>query len=108
VACTKAFVQALRVKDWISAAHAMNREVEIRKEMTPEVLDELGDALVASAVAEGAGARFTGAGEGGCIWALGETPVIERLRTKWSGALSTRHDARFLSTRIAPVGLEIA
>ena len=50
----------------------MNREMAIRRKMTPEVLDDDRESsLFNSAVENGCGARFTGAGGGGCIWALG-------------------------------------
>ena len=53
-----------------AAADAMNRETALRKRMTPEVLDDMGDCLAAAAVQCGCGARFTGAGGGGCILCL--------------------------------------
>ncbi len=107
VTTTKAFVRAMREKDWTSAAHAMNREVEIRRKMTPEVLDKLGDAMFDSAAALGCGARFTGAGAGGCMWALGEKDDIRKLRSAWTDILSRRQDARLLDARVDPKGLEV-
>jgi D-glycero-alpha-D-manno-heptose-7-phosphate kinase len=107
VTTTKAFVEALRVKDWASAVHAMNKEVEIRRKMTPEVIDELGEALINSALSHCCGARFTGAGAGGCIWALGEKDDIQRLRLGWTDILSQRQDAGLLDCRVDPKGLEI-
>jgi D-glycero-alpha-D-manno-heptose-7-phosphate kinase len=107
VTATKTFVEALGAKDWGSAVHAMNKEVEIRRKMTPEVFDELGEALVRSALALGCGARFTGAGAGGCIWALGEKDRIEKLRPAWTDILSQRKEAKLLDARIDPKGLEV-
>ena len=107
VTITKAFVDALSVKDWASAVHAMNREVEIRREMTPEVLDEVGESLLRSAKRHNCGARFTGAGGGGCIWALGEAEDIENLRSVWADILSMREEARLLDASVDPKGLEV-
>ena len=72
--------------------------------MTPEVLDEIGKALIGSAVKQSCGARFTGAGGGGCIWALGRVEDIDKLKGTWEGILSTRKDARLLSAKIDSEG----
>ena len=50
----------------------MNRETDVRRQMTPDVLNDIGKTLVELAKKNKCGARFTGAGGGGCIWALGE------------------------------------
>jgi len=85
----------------------MNREVAIRKKMTPEVLDDVGEELVNSAVRNNCGARFTGAGGGGCIWALGEIEEIDNLKRIWEKVLSSRKDARLLDVTIDSEGLGI-
>jgi D-glycero-alpha-D-manno-heptose-7-phosphate kinase len=108
VSCTNAFVQCLTKKDWAGAVKAMNREVDIRREMTPDVFDEIGVGLVEKAVARGCGARFTGAGGGGCIWALGGEEDIRALRPEWMDILSQREGAKLLDTRVDPKGLEIS
>ena len=64
---TRDFETALTRWDMSAAADAMNRETAIRKAMTPRVLDDMGDRLAAAAVQCGCGARFTGAGGGGCM-----------------------------------------
>ena len=107
VTTTKTFVKALSVKDWASAVHAMNREVEIRKEITPHVFDEVGNALLDGALANNCGARFTGAGGGGCLWALGIENDIEALRPVWEAILEERKDAALLKAGIDPRGLEV-
>ncbi|OIN95241.1 MAG: galactokinase, partial [Deltaproteobacteria bacterium CG1_02_45_11] len=68
VMLTRKFVDALAEKKYKDAARCMNREVAIRKKMTPDVLDTMGEKLVAVAIENNCGARFTGAGGGGCIW----------------------------------------
>jgi D-glycero-alpha-D-manno-heptose-7-phosphate kinase len=104
---TKAFVKAVCVKDWASAVHAMNEELEIRRTMTPEVFGELGEALLEGALAHGCGARFTGAGGGGCLWALGEADDVRNLRSTWTELLSQKEGARLLQARVDPKGLEV-
>ncbi|MBW1896347.1 MAG: galactokinase [Deltaproteobacteria bacterium] len=108
VSSTKTFVEAVKGKDWHNAVAAMNKEVEIRRKMTPDVFDEVGNALVEGALALGCGARFTGAGGGGCLWALGEEKKIGALRPVWMEILSAREDARLLEARVAPKGLQVA
>jgi len=107
VSCTNEFVQAVTVKDWCAAVRAVNKEVEIRRKMTPEVFDEIGVALVDKALARGCGARFTGSGGGGCIWALGEEEDISNLRPEWIDILSEREGAKLLDARVDPTGLRI-
>jgi D-glycero-alpha-D-manno-heptose-7-phosphate kinase len=104
---TKAFVKALSVKDWASAIQAMNQEVDIRCTMTPEVFDDMGKVLREKALAAGCGARFTGAGGGGCIWAIGTAEDISDLRTQWQDALSTKKEAGLLDVHVDTKGLEV-
>ena len=73
--------------------------------MTPEVLDAVGEQLIGSAVGNSCGARITGAGGGGCIWALGEVENIDKLKGIWERVLSSRKDARLLDVKIDPDGL---
>ena len=107
VSCTKAVVKAVKAKDWHGMVAPMNREVEIRRQLTPDVVDQVGAALVEAAVARDCGARFTGAGGGGCIWALGDQDGISGLRPVWADILSTRQGAGFLDVKVDSKGLEV-
>lgn len=107
VACAHEFTGALADKDLERAAAAMNRETALRREMTPEVLDPTGRELVDAALAAGCGARFTGAGGGGCIWALGPEAAVERLRPVWDRHLSKNPDARLIPAGIDGNGVMI-
>jgi D-glycero-alpha-D-manno-heptose-7-phosphate kinase len=107
IASTLQFVAALTKGNYKQAANYMNQETAIRKKMTPDVLDTVGDELVEAARQCGCGARFTGAGGGGCIWALGEIEDIDRLRSLWEETLSSRKGARLLDVRIDSEGLEV-
>lgn len=104
-ACTYRFAEALKNHDISGAIEAMNREMSIRKEMTPDVLDDLGDRLAESAGAGGCGARITGAGGGGCIWALGRADNIEKLRPVWQDILARRQEAGLLDCGVDTVGV---
>lgn len=103
--CSRRFADALLVQNIDDAVAAMNREMTIRKEMTPAVLDDMGDKLTTAAIETGCGARITGAGGGGCIWALGETDAIDRLRSVWHQILSKRKEARLLDCGIDSTGV---
>ncbi|MGD9212711.1 MAG: galactokinase [Desulfobacteraceae bacterium] len=102
---THQFVKCLETFDLIGAGNAMNDETDLRCEMTPHVLDSIGGRLVAAARKHGCGARFTGAGGGGCIWALGNSENISRLRSAWQTVLDEEENASFLDTTIDPHGV---
>ncbi|GBC64115.1 galactokinase [Desulfonema ishimotonii] len=104
---TQQFIGAIKAGNYGDAIDAMNRETAIRREMTPDVVDEIGAALVETALEKGCGARFTGAGGGGCIWALGETGNIDSLRAAWEKVLSEREEACLLDTGIDSDGLTL-
>jgi D-glycero-alpha-D-manno-heptose-7-phosphate kinase len=103
--CTRAFVEAFASSDISGAVTHLNRETAIRVEMTPDVLDDTGSKLVASALDHDCGARFTGAGGGGCIWALGNEEKISDLKTVWKKILSARKEACLLDIKIDSNGL---
>ncbi len=75
--------------------------------MTPDVLDDMGDRLVDSALDHHCGARFTGAGGGGCVWALGTKKALNTLKPVWENFLMDRQDARLLDFSIDTGGLVI-
>lgn len=104
---TNMFIKDFEIKNYKMAAEAMNRETEIRRMMTPEVIDNVGIKLIDSAVKCGCGARFTGAGGGGCIWALGEVDDISKLRTKWKTRLLEVKEAGLLELKIDSKGLVV-
>jgi len=105
VFCTRRFAEALVARNFKCAIAAMNREMAIRRKMTPDVLQGVGKHLIASAVENYCGGRFTGAGGGGCIWALGETKDIDNLKGIWESVLSKRKGAHLLDVEIDTKGL---
>jgi D-glycero-alpha-D-manno-heptose-7-phosphate kinase len=105
VGLTHEFAEALGRWDMRSAAQAVNRETAIRKAMTPQVLDEMGDRLAAAAIDCGCGARFTGAGGGGCLWAIGEAEAVAGLRPQWEKILLRRPTAGLLKCRVDARGV---
>ena len=107
IACTRQFAKALAGQNYKQAAVHMNRETGIRRKMTPDVLDKVGKRLAGIAVQNGCGARFTGAGGGGCLWALGEIENIDRLRPLWQESLSSRKGACLLDVGIDSKGVMV-
>jgi D-glycero-alpha-D-manno-heptose-7-phosphate kinase len=105
--CVRRFSAALREGHWSAAAEAMNEETAIRRKMTPDVLDPVGIELAETALEQGCGARFTGAGGGGCLWAVGDAAAIETLRRAWRDVLAKRRDATLLDVSIDTEGLVI-
>ncbi len=102
---THEFAGALESWDIAAAVDAMRRETAIRKAMTPDVLNDVGDWLVAAAVTAGCGARFTGAGGGGCLWAIGQVNDIAMLKTAWKQILDEQPTARLLDCRVDAEGV---
>ena len=75
--------------------------------MTPDVLDDVGEKLVDIAHQNGCGARFTSAGGGGCIWALGEMEHIDRLGPLWEESLLPESEASLLEIKVDSKGLVV-
>ena len=107
VLCTRKFSSALVKRNYHQAVIQMNRETAIRRTLTPEVLDNIGEKLVDLARQNNCGARFTGAGGGGCLWAVGEIENIDRLRPMWQKTLSAREEAGLLDVKIDSKGLVV-
>ena len=105
--CVREFTRALGEADWSRAVMAMNTETDLRLEMTPDVLDPLGAELVKTAREAGCGGRFTGAGGGGCIWAIGSREAIGRLRGQWQTLMASHPEAALLDARPAEKGLQV-
>jgi len=104
---TRTFIQALLNKDWSLAVSAIQSEVDLRMQMTPDVFDKAGKALLRAAIDNQCAARFTGAGGGGCIWAIGDKKQIDILRDVWVNLLNQYPDALLLQNKIADCGVII-
>ncbi len=105
VSNTRRLEEAIAGKDFQAAARALLAETELRLKMTPEVLDSAGKKLFKAAGDEGCGARFTGAGGGGCVWAVGEKERIEALRTRWETIVQDTREARLLPVAVDSKGV---
>jgi len=83
----KSFSDAVSKKDWDRAAFHIRRETTLRRELTPEVFTDTGQKLLKASDEAQCGARFTGAGGGGCVWAIGEHEKIALLKPIWGEIL---------------------
>ena len=99
------FARAIQAGDWDQAAFFLREEMALRREMTPEALDDVTEKLVAAAEKAGCGGRFAGAGAGGSVWALGTKANITALRQKWQELLTPIKDAQILDTGIDSEGM---
>ena len=102
---TQQFSEALRDRQYQMAGNIMDLETAIRRSMTPDVMDDMGTKFIRSAKKRGCGSRFTGAGGGGCIWAIGEISAIDSLRNTWNKCLSQNPEAGLLNVQIDSDGL---
>ncbi len=108
IAClTDQFSKAVKDNNFANAADLMNQETKLRLEMTPDVLDNTGQNLFKKAKKCNCGARFTGAGGGGCLWAIGENKDINKLIPLWREILEPVKDAEILDTRIDNKGIMV-
>ena len=99
------FARAIQAEDWDRAAFFLRKEMALRREITPEALDDVTEKLVTVAERVGCGGRFAGAGAGGSLWALGSKANITALRRKWLKLLTPIKDARILDAGIDSEGI---
>ncbi len=100
------FAQAVREKAHDQAARLLREEMAIRRQITPEALIPITANLIDEAESMGCGARFTGAGAGGCIWALGNKEKIIELKKKWKKILEPVKEARVMDCLLDPKGVQ--
>lgn len=97
---------ALSAGEWNRAARLLRKEMAVRREITPDALIPITEALIAEAEEAGCGARFAGAGAGGSLWALGEKDGVERLRAAWASRLSGVKGAGILECAVDSTGVK--
>jgi D-glycero-alpha-D-manno-heptose-7-phosphate kinase len=102
---SRQFVEAVARGNTTDAQAAMNEDTQLRRVLTPDVLDDVGIQLVDAAVANGCGARFTGAGGGGCVWALAGQGQMKQLRDTWQQIINQHSGALLLETSIDTDGV---
>ena len=99
------FAGAITREEWSRAAALLRREMAVRRKITPDAMIPLTAELLEQAESAGCGARFTGAGGGGSLWALGNLDSINRLREIWTKTLEPVRGARMLECDVDPAGV---
>jgi D-glycero-alpha-D-manno-heptose-7-phosphate kinase len=92
-------------KAWEEAVHLLREEMAVRRQITPDALIPITERLIRQAEDAGCGARFTGAGAGGSVWALGEKEKIDDLRTLWGNTFASVKGGGLLHCEVDPVGV---
>lgn len=101
----KALGPSIQRKAWKEGARLLREEMALRREITPGALIPITDRLIRQAEEAGCGARFTGAGAGGSVWALGEKGNVDALRQIWQEALDSVKGAALLPCGVDPDGV---
>lgn len=96
----------LKSASWKQAGKDLMKEVAIRKEITPEAFTPVTTNLIQEAEKFGCGARFSGAGGGGSLWAVGEIENINRLRASWAKILQKTNEGKILECSVDPSGVK--
>jgi D-glycero-alpha-D-manno-heptose-7-phosphate kinase len=96
---------SIQNKAWKESARLLREEMAVRREITPDALIPVTERLIRQAEKAGCGARFTGAGAGGSVWALGEKERIDTLRQIWRDTLASVNGARILHCEVDPHGV---
>lgn len=99
------FCKSFLEKDFAILPDIVKKEVSLRLELTPNVLDKNGKLLYDLAVENNCGARFTGAGAGGCMWAVGQENDIKELKKCWEKEIAQIKGACILDIKPDPNGI---
>jgi D-glycero-alpha-D-manno-heptose-7-phosphate kinase len=102
----KCLAGSIKKKDWNKAAGFLRDEMKIRRKITPDALIPLTAELIDRAEKIGCGARFTGAGAGGSIWAIGEFEKIRAVENDWEKILRRIKGAGILKCKVDPAGVK--
>jgi D-glycero-alpha-D-manno-heptose-7-phosphate kinase len=96
---------AIKEEQWEKSASLLRAEMAIRREITPDALIPFTAKLIDQAEMTGCGARFTGAGGGGSVWALGDVENIGALKKKWEALFVSVTGAKILDCAVDPIGV---
>jgi mevalonate kinase len=103
----EAFSAAIEYEQYDQAGRLLLVESELRAQLIPQVLPEENEILLRVAQEAGCGAKVTGRGEGGCIWAIGSEESIGEVRLGWQDIFDRRGSGILLPTSIAAKGLKV-
>lgn len=100
------FAEAIKTNEWSKAADLIFEEHEMRCNLVPRRKTSTAQKLEDSARKLGAGFAVSGAGNGGCVWALCQTPEQKEELTKlWEQDLKHVPDGKILPVSIPSQGI---
>ena len=103
----KKFGLALEERNWEKAVYYLREEVKMRRAITPRAFTSITQRMIQQAEGIGCGARFTGAGAGGSVWALGNIESIRELKKIWTKTLARTTEGKIIDGSIEGVGARI-
>lgn len=102
------FATALQQCDWATAGALINEETTIRCSIVPSRITRVGEQLQAICHDMNIGFATAGSGNGGCVWALSQTPdQIAELTARWQPILDAVTTAQRLEVAVDPQGLKV-
>ena len=101
------FASHIKERRWNKGAQELIHEIAIRKKITPEAFTPTITKLIKESENAGCGARFTGAGGGGTVWALGEIDTIQSLKEIWTHILKGTKKGGILECAVDPIGARV-
>ena len=85
-----------------------NEETQIRCSIVPTRITNVGEKLQAICKEMNIGFATAGSGNGGCVWALAQTPdQIANLSEQWTQMLKNVPTAQILPVEVDPTGLKV-
>lgn len=104
---TTRFIDAVQASDLPGAADAVATEMDLRRRYWPSSTTPTIDRFTAVAEEAGCGAKYAGAGGGGCVWAIGERRAVADLRSRWRDLCDeVGRGARLVPARLSGRGVE--
>ena len=104
-AVVRELISSVKDREWQDTVRFIREEMKLRRKITPDALIPETSGLIKMAEKSGCGARFTGAGAGGSVWALGAPDDIIRLKNKWAQTLSHINGAYILKCAVDSKGV---
>lgn len=102
------FALALQQSDWETAGKLIDEETQIRCSIVPSRITNVGEKLQAICKEMNIGFATAGSGNGGCVWALAQTPdQISELSKLWEQTLKDVQTAQILPVEVDPTGLKV-
>jgi D-glycero-alpha-D-manno-heptose-7-phosphate kinase len=102
----KKFATSVMEQDWKRAVSYLKGEMNLRRELTPEALTPVTLTLINQAQDKKCGARFSGAGAGGCVWSIGEACDVRQVKKVWAKTLEPIEGATLLDCEVDPDGVK--